>query len=153
MRVPVIAILVVSLITILADTYIYFYVRNRSRRNKRHTRIYAATAAVCWLFLIVAFCLPRRNGDSSILPVMWMLYAYLTIYISKFIFILTTAAAMVSRIWTKNKRHSTSGLIAALVLSLIVFFTLWWGTIWGRREIEVTHYSMASAKILVPVSK
>lgn len=147
MRVPVIAILVVSLITILADTYIYFYVRNRSRRNKRHTRIYAATAAVCWLFLIVAFCLPRRNGDSSILPVMWMLYAYLTIYISKFIFILTTAAAMVSRIWTKNKRHSTAGLIVALALSLTAFFTLWWGTIWGRREIQVTQYTMASPKI------
>ena len=79
MRITAIMTLIVSVFTLLTDLYIYLYIKRTAKRGRRDSLIYAATAVLCWIFIIVTILLPRRDGESSLLPVMWMIYTYLPV--------------------------------------------------------------------------
>ena len=91
--------LIVSVFTLLTDLYIYLYIKRTAKRGRRDSLIYAATAVLCWIFIIVTILLPRRDGESSLLPVMWMIYTYVTIYAAKLVFILFTVLTLIPKIW------------------------------------------------------
>ncbi len=101
MRIPVITVIVVFIFSIVVDLYITADVKN-SNKDKRWTAAYFVSAVVCWLFLAVSLCLPRRSTESGILTVMWMLYSYLTVYAAKFVYVICSA---IGRLVEKFSRH------------------------------------------------
>lgn len=144
MRVPLMMIVSIVIVTLMTDGYIWCYLRKRARQS-RWSKLYAWSCVLCWLLLIVTMLMPRRDAGSSILPVMWMLYTYITIYASKIIFMIVSAFGFISRLWRAHYIRPM-GIIAFLLAS-VVFIIFWWGAFWGRQNLEVTHYTFSSQKV------
>lgn len=143
MRIQIIMVITVVVVSLLADAYIYLYLRKT--RHSRTTQIaYLIGTAICYAAVIVGLCLPTREGSSSILPVMWIFYAYLTVYAAKIAFIIMTLLAMLPRLWGSRVNL---GVATGLPVAIAVFLIMWWGAIWGRREIQVNYYNEVSPKI------
>lgn len=143
MRIPVIMTIVLFTISILTDIYIW----NDLKRNCKRSlwpRIYISLSMACWIFLLITLMLPRR-GESDIIPVMWMLYSYLTVYIPKIVFVLLSMIGGIPRLWGGNTFKS--GLYIGLPLGVIVCAAIWWGAFPGREKIEVNRVEISSEKI------
>lgn len=143
MRIPIIPIIIIFTVSFLTDMYIWRDIR----RNTAHTlwaRLYLGFSIACWIFLAIAMSLPRR-GENDILPVMWMLYGYLTVYIPKLIFTIFSMLGGLPRLW--RGRTLRTGLYAGLPLGLLMCALMWWGAFSGRTNINVSHVDIDSAKI------
>lgn len=149
-------------LTLLVDGYIYFLIRrssftntaairlgrhdfNRRRSSRRGSTIYLISCFLCWALLIVAVSLPRRDGDSSLLPVMWMLYTYFTIYIAKIVFIIFSLLGFLPRLWGGRRLHT--GTIIGLPAATAVFLIMWWGAIWGSSELQTNYVDVKSERV------
>lgn len=145
MRIPGVTLLMLFILSFICDFYIWSDIRQYCREKKIWGKVYAVSAILCWIFLIVTVCLPRRSDDSDILPVMWMLYSYISVYFSKFTYVVISLLGRIPRIW-KGKRVNT-GLWLGVPLALLVFGVMWWGALVTRNEVEVTKVTIESEKI------
>lgn len=138
-------IVVLYLLSILCDLYIWNDIRHYSLKKKLWGRVYALTSLICWAFLTVTICLPRRAQDADIIPVMWMLYSYLTVYVSKFIYVIISLLGRIPVLW--KSRRINSGLWAGLPVSVLVFIAMWWGALVTRHEIVVNRVDIDSDRL------
>ena len=82
MRIPIILLISLLVFTFCVDAYIWADVKKAT--DKRGWRVaFWITTLICWIFLIVTLCMPRRSEDADLLKVMWMLYTFLSVYIAK----------------------------------------------------------------------
>ena len=134
---PLLPVLVILILNILIDFYIWRCVCRRVRTNVRRWSIATLSFAGFGLMLIAAAVVwPKRGGsDSSLQCVMWILYAYLTIYIPKFVFVLFDLCARIPELFGKGRARwlSTCGLVAGA----LIFIALWWGALINRFNINV----------------
>lgn len=144
MRIPIVMLIVVLLLTAITDVLIWLNIRH-FQRSRKEANIYAMIAAVCWIYLIVALSLPRRDSDSDLLVVMWMLYGYISVYIPKMIYLIAAAFGWLPHLWKKPAFNS--GLWVGLPLAFLTFIAIWWGALVGRKEIEVKKVEIESAKL------
>lgn len=156
MRLPHVIIIVLYLLSILMDWYILSDIRYRRNRNEKKPLfpflencykapwIYIYSTLLCLALLTVAITLPRRGG-TSLQPVWWLLYTFLSIYIGKLGYILGSLFGRIPQIW-KGKRADTR-LWLALPLALLSIFTLTWGATVGRRHIEVKQVTVESPDV------
>lgn len=143
MRIPVITIIIIFTVSFLTDMYIWRDIRRNTARTL-WAGLYLCFSVACWIFLAIAISLPRR-GENDILPVMWMLYGYLTVYIPKIIFTIFSMLGGLPRLWRGQTLRT--GLYAGLPLGLLVCAVMWWGAFPGRTNINVSHVDIDSAKI------
>lgn len=130
MRIPIVALIVVLVMSFLLDWYIWrvTIVRFKSRI---YSRVQLVSALALWLMLVVAVALPRRSGsDATLLCIMWMLFGYITVYSSKLFFVITDIIASIPRLWHKQRIHwlSRIGCIGAVMM----FIVMWWGALINR---------------------
>ena len=148
MRVQIVFVIVAVIFTVLVDWYIWSDIKRNTRRRRsnrrRWRRVYLISCVVCWAVLAVALCLPRR-GPDSILPVMWLLYGYLTVYLPKLVFVLVSLIGGIPRLF--GKKTFRLGLYAGLPLAAVVFLLMWWGAFGGRQAIEVNRVDISSARL------
>ncbi|MEE1021863.1 MAG: metallophosphoesterase [Muribaculaceae bacterium] len=148
MRVQIVFVIVAVIFTVLVDWYIWADIKRNTRRRRRNRRrwrrVYLISCVVCWAVLAVALCLPRR-GPDSILPVMWLLYGYLTVYLPKLVFVLVSLIGGIPRLF--GKKTFRLGLYAGLPLAAVVFLLMWWGAFGGRQAIEVNRVDISSARL------
>ncbi len=148
MRVQMIFVIVAVVLTAIVDWYIWIEIKRNTRRHKRNChrwpRIYLISCIFCWLSLAVALCLPKRGSDD-ILPVMWLFYGYLTIYLSKLVFVVVSIIGNIPRLFRKTGYRL--GLYLGLPMALVTFGLMWWGASGGRHSIEVTHVDISSDKL------
>ena len=103
MRIPVLAAVVLFVLSFLIDVYIYSDVRTATR--KRGARLaYIVSTLLCWSLLVVIMCMPKRSEESDLLPVMWMLYTYLSIYMGKIGYVLCSLAGRLG--WCGGRRSA-----------------------------------------------
>lgn len=153
MRLPVVILAVVYLVALAIDYYILCDLRYRgvgkSRRPLFPYRRYRFTApwlqiyfsVACLAFLTVAISLPRRDG-SSLHPIMWMLYLFLTVYAGKLGYIIGSAVGRIPQIWRSRRRDTRRWL--GISLAALFVFTLTWGALIGRRHIDVKEVEINS---------
>lgn len=145
MRLPLLILIPAVLLCILADWYIYRILRDRcTRRLWPQLQLWSAVA--CLVFVIVIGCMPVRSGDDTLLrAVMWMLYTYISIYLSKFIFVAIDLIASIPRLWRGHRWRilSWAGALAAFV----VFGTMWYGALVGRFNIRTKRIDVYSEQI------
>lgn len=144
MRITQIMMIVVLILTLLIDFYIRKYIQKNSQNSRRNTLIYDITSVSLWIYIFIVMNLPRDNGEFSLIPIMWMVYTYITIYISKITFVIVSALMMIPRLFRKRIKRSA---LISIFASIIVFLILWWGAIIGRREIQVVRFAVESPKI------
>lgn len=133
---------------LLADAYIYFRIPYRfsiKGHEIKGKRCYLVSAVLTLMLLVACMCFPKRDAESSLIPVMWMLYAWSTVYMPKFIYV---AFDLVGRIpcLFRHKAWPT-GLYGGLPLAIICFVAMWWGAIAGRRQIMVSEVDIVSDKV------
>ncbi|MBD5287465.1 MAG: metallophosphoesterase [Bacteroides sp.] len=107
--------------------------------------------------LVAVMCIPVRDESSDILPVMWLLYSFLTIYISKIVYalisLITRLCSFISKGRIRERRYERDikrgnvGVKIGMILAFCTFFLLWWGVFFTRREIRVNQVTITSAKL------
>lgn len=146
-EIPVISIILIYVLSLLVDWYILKDIRTYAARHKKlllsvHTVLTVAsmgliTAIVCW---------PKDSDDRSLLPMMWMLYVYFSIYIPKLIYVVFSA---VGRLFKSKRRgiRINYGAIIGAPLSVIICLFMWWGVFFTRNEIVVEKVDVVSPRL------
>lgn len=140
MRLPVVVVIAFVLIGLLVDYYIWRHIVSASRRRWPGVA-YAWSSLFLLVFVLVAVCLPRRSGsDSTLICVMWMLYAYFSIYIPKYLYCIISIIGSIPRIWHSQRWKFFRPV--ALGVAALVFIVLWWAAIVNRisyqiKEVEI----------------
>lgn len=151
MRLPFFFVVILAVVAILVDLYILKDIREfTKRRNKKWPRnIYFAVMAIEYILLIAILCLPVRSEDSDILPLMWLLYSFLSLLIPKIIYFFfsvigRTIKAILRRKTEEGGYLSKWGSITGAILGFISFIVLWWGVFFTRTNIQVNEVEITS---------
>ena len=93
MRIPWIPLLILLCLSVFSDIYIYRSLVFRVK-NRLWSKLQLWTAIGCYILLICALAIPRRDGDNAmLLTVMWMLYVFATVYLPNiYLWVLTLLA-------------------------------------------------------------
>lgn len=135
MRLVLITLVIVLVLGLLVDAYIWMALRSYFRRRVFAT-IHLVVSAVMTLLLVSIMIMPVRTGGDAVLRcTMWMLYAYISVYIPKYIFVIVDALARLPMLWHRGRSRVCTGVGTAL--AVIVFVALWYGAIFGRWQTEV----------------
>lgn len=144
MRISIISFLIGLFVSILIDYGIFRTLKSKCR-TPRWPRAYALSAVVCWVYLTVVYLLPKRDADEGILYLMWLLYAYCTLYAAKAVYL---AFALIDTLpMLFGRRRWKSSLFAGIPLALATLAVMWWGALAGRSRMEVIHQTIYSEKL------
>ncbi len=143
MRLPLVMSIIALLLGILIDIYIYRSIPKTKRALPR--LIYCISAILTLGLLIVVFMLPKRDTDTELRPVMWLLYTWTSIYISKYIYGLFLAISSIPRLYG-HKRWPVYKYVG-LPAAIICFGTMWWGVLYGRYDIAVSEITVNSKRL------
>lgn len=135
MRLPLLPMIIVLIINLAIDYYIW-RVAARRCRSVIPSRIQLVSALAIYLVLIVTLCLPRRTGSDEVLAsVMWLLFGYFSIFISKALFVITDLIASIPRLFGRRRIGWLS--LAGGILAVVTFLAMWWGALVNRFRIDV----------------
>lgn len=161
MRFPLPMVFVMCVMTLLVDVYIFMQIHGdaglrttRSQRSsvahysriktrRKRSVVYAVVSLLFWVLLAYILFFPKRDGSENIIPVMWMIYGYLTVYLPKFIFcVFSLLGKGFSALCNRNnkiRRHQWKvGMnVFGVVVGASCFILMWYGAIIGRRQIDV----------------
>lgn len=145
MRVPWIPLLILVCLSVLSDIYIYRSLVSRIK-NKLWSKLQLWTAVGCYAILVCALVIPRRDGDNTmLLTVMWMLYAFMTVYFAKYIFVIIDLLAKIPTLFGHPRIRVVS--VIATVCGILTFATMWWGALINRFRIDVREIEIARRDI------
>lgn len=142
MRLPLILVLPVLLLGIAADIYIYRTVRSW---QLRHARFWKGVLLWSSVLLSLAFAVmiawPKKAADDAgLTTLMWCLYAYFSIYIPKYIFVIISLICRIPQLF-RHKPLPGSRAVPT-VLALATFAVMVSGVINTRRiDINTGEYS------------
>lgn len=148
MRIPLIALIGILLGSVLIDLYIYNDIRKNTGR-KIWRRLYAFFSLALWIFIIVTLSLPLRDAGESILPVMWMLYSYLTVFASKLVYIFFSVCGRLFRFVVRNDYMAHTFRWVGFICAIAVFLIMWFGIWETRYNIVVERVEIESPKVPV----
>lgn len=150
MRLPWAMILILAVLAIVTDVYINFDIRSylSGRRRRIALWVYNIISLLCYGLLAVTICMPKRDNAQDIIPMMWMLYTFLTIYSAKIIYVICSEVGRLARRVFRRKRDAKNYCaIAGISLAVITFCVMWWGVFFTRRDIKVEHLDLRSERI------
>lgn len=148
MRLPLVLILPVLILGMLMDWYIYRSVAKNCRKHARTCKkIVLWTSVFCELALILLIIWPKRSGSENNLTfLMWGLYSWFSIYISKLIFIIADLiSAIPARLFSKKRKPRK--LVIPTALAIICFLTMWWGALINRFNINVVEVPFIDERV------
>lgn len=146
MRLPWVAILFLIAMSILVDFYIWVDIRQTKSRNRwKWCDLYGASSILLWLFLAATVCLPRRGLDGGIYRVMWMLTAYMSIYIPKIIYCVFSLAGRLPRLF-KARRWNWTGY-AGIAAAAATFASVWTGVAYTRNHLQTVRIELKSDRL------
>lgn len=137
MRLPLLMTLVLVFICLLTDIYIYRCITRRCVRHRKFwQRFQIISSAILNVGIIAFIALPRRNGsDLQLLTISWALYTYLSIFISKLVFVVFDLLASLPRIF-KRKRIMVI-VYTGIAVAILIFLAMWWGALINRYRVDV----------------
>ncbi|MDE6490478.1 MAG: metallophosphoesterase [Muribaculaceae bacterium] len=135
MRLPILWTIILIIIQVCIDIYLFRIAWKRTRRL-RWPRLQLWTSAAMLVYILVTVSLPRRGGSDSMLAViMWLLFGYLTVYVSKLSFILWDLIASIPMLWHHRRMKWLSWIGAGT--AILIFTGMWWGALINRYRIDV----------------
>ena len=145
MRIPALSIIFLFIFSVLIDLYISFDIKQIWK--KKGVVIYWMTCALCYALLIVTISLPRRDAESGISAVMWLLFTFLTIYVAKALYLICSFFGRLIRIAFKIKWNIYPSRWFGLFLGLSLMALMWVGAGFTRHHIMVTHEDFYSQNL------
>ena len=143
MRLPLVPMMIVLLVNVVIDYYIWRVARGRCR-SKVPSRIQLISASLIYLGLFVTICLPRRSGsDDTLAIVMWLLFGYFSVLVSKALFVIFDLLASLPRVFGRRRVRWIS--LAGGVLAVVAFLAMWWGALVNRFRIDVKEVTVEIA--------
>ena len=143
----VLSIILFYIFTILTDCYILRDILSYCRyRKKAAVWSYSVSSVLFWgLVTVIAFW-PAARESSSLIPLMWMIYTYFSVYVSKLLYVVFSAVGRLFRSIRKGRRVNY-GVYAGIPLSLVAFIFMWWGALFTRNEIVVENVTVVSGRL------
>ncbi|WP_289288576.1 metallophosphoesterase [uncultured Muribaculum sp.] len=137
--------IILIVVNVFVDIYIWRCIVNKERKRWPGV-VYAWSSLFFIIFIIVTVALPRRSGsDTVLLAVMWMLYTYLSVYISKYVFCIISFIGLIPRLW-RGKRWKAMNIIGS-VAAIAVFVTMWWGALINRTRYQIKEVEIEFADL------
>ena len=137
--------IILIVVNVFVDIYIWRCIVNKERKRWPGV-VYAWSSLFFIIFIIVTVALPRRSGsDAVLLAVMWMLYTYLSVYISKYVFCIISFIGLIPRLW-RGKRWKAMNIIGS-VAAIAVFVTMWWGALINRTRYQIKEVEIEFADL------
>lgn len=134
MRLPFLPLLLFVLFNLLIDGYIFSALRHRCK-IQMPAKAYLWGSIFLYLVISVLVVLPYRTGSNSLLlGVMWALFAYISIYVSKYLFVIFDLIARIPELFRRNRLKWLS--VAGGVVAIVTFATMWWGALINRYRIN-----------------
>lgn len=149
MRLPLLLILPFLLFGILLDIYICRAVALRCvERRKLWLRVAVGSSIFFNLAMVILISWPKKSGsEDGLAAMMWVLYAYLSIYLSKALFVIVDLIGKIPRLAGKPKLRGFC--TAGMVLGGVVFAGMWYGVLNTHRvtveEVEIAFPSLPKA--------
>lgn len=147
MRIHLLPALLIFILALLTDWYIYSNVRKYARPERRKclSWIYAVSAVICWGLAIAVFVWPKKDPNEPIIIPMWLLFTFLSIYISKFIYCLFSLCGLC--IFRNSGKRGKWNLCVGVPVASLVFIFMWWGVLFTRNEIDVRKVEISSGRL------
>lgn len=135
MRIPWLLFSISAIIILACDLYIYLAASKRCK-SPVPARIQLISSIAAYVLLAIAVALPRRGGDDATLrTIMWMLFIVISVYFSKFTFVIFDLIARIPYLF-KHKRIKWLSL-AGGILAVVMFLTMWWGALVNRFRLDI----------------
>lgn len=148
MRLPILMMIITILINGVVDYYLFKTIKNRISKSV-YAKCYAWLSVFVTLALIVTISLPRRTGtNESLVFIMWMLFAYFSIYIPKYIYIVCDLVARIPLLLKKQRIKWVSKI--GTILGVVSFCLMWWGALVNRFNIDVNEVEVPIASLPTP---
>lgn len=145
MRLPILIMLVVILINMAIDFYLYRIIKKRTK-SAFLSKVHVISSLLFLVFIIVGISIPRRTGsDSALMSIMWILYGYFSIYLPKILFLIFDLLASIPVLWTKGRVKFLSWIGG--ILAIFVFPLMWWGALINRYNIDVVEEEIKIADL------
>lgn len=133
MRFSIIIAIIALVVNALVDLYIYAALRTYLR-NRLWARIQAVSAVALPLVLIALIIFPvAKIGDMSFEVAMWAIFAYVSVYLGKYIFLIFDALSRFPLLFGGKRRPWVTK--AGAWLGLIVCLYLWYAALTDRNRI------------------
>lgn len=108
-------------------------------------KTYSIFAILVLIVLTIAICLPRRDNETSLAPVMWLLYIVLTVVLAQSIYAICSLMGFIPAFFRKPRWNT--GLWIGLPLGILVFSMMWWGAFIGRHRIQTVEVEISSPRL------
>lgn len=141
MRLPLLLVLPVLIVGCLLDLYIYRVARRRCR-GRFLPRLQAISAVFFQIVLLLVICWPKKSSsDEGLRTLMWILYAYSSIYVPKAVFVVCDLLGKLPQLF-KRARIKTLTWFSA-VFCVLLFGLMWWGALINRYRVDVVDVPVA----------
>ena len=151
MRLPFVFIIVLLGISLCVDGYILYDIRSKitERLRRKVSVLYIISALLCYALLFAVMCMPVRKESDGILPVMWILYTYLSIYVSKIVYLVFSIIGRIAGIYIKRVKRKRKDYIArtGIVIACLTFMTMWTGVFYTRHHVETKRVEVFSDRL------
>ncbi len=143
MRLPLVGMLLLVMVNLAADTYIYIQCRRRFR-SLIPAKLQLFSAIALYLLLAVIVCLPYRSGSETLLTaVMWLLFGYFSVYIPKYLFVVFDLVASVPKLFGRGRMRWLT--LAGAFAGCVLFIAMWWGALVNRYCVDVSEVTVECA--------
>jgi len=106
MRLGIILIIVIAALNVAVDIYIWRRLTAFCHRRWPGV-VYAWSSLLLLVYMITVVCLPRNSGsDGMLVAIMWMLYAYVTVYLPKYVYCIFSFFDYLPRLWRRRKCYA-----------------------------------------------
>ncbi len=146
MRIPLILAFTLLLIQLATDTYLFLIARRRLKRQGWvKFQLYESVFFV--IYVIVIFCSPARSGtdESGLLTLMWMIFVYLMVYVSKLLLVIFDLLASISTLFGRPRLKWLTR--CGEVLALLTALTMAWGAWINRYRLQVNEVTIEIADL------
>lgn len=147
MRLPYLAIIILFTLAIALDWYNYRQFLHLRRKNGRKWPlvVYVTSIIVGLILLIGAVIYPKKNESDSVLPAMWMIYSWASLYAVKLMIAVFSILGKIPLIF--HRKEINLGLVAGLPLGLLLCGMMWWGALVTVRTIDIRTVEIESDRI------
>lgn len=134
--------------SLLIDWYIWRRCPRRATlrgHEWRPRKWYAWSVILTILPLVLAMLWPKRTAMANLVPVMWCLVAWVSVYLSKFIYLIFDLIGRIPRLW--KGRTWKLGKYVGLPLAVVLFVLIWWSALFTRSSVQVSQVEIVSEKL------
>ncbi len=147
MKIYVLPVIIMLIITLVIDVYIYFQIKaNNKSTLKLYRSLHIAATTIIGAFAIFTAFAPKSLWINHIPTMSLLIYAFISIVLVKVVFVLIS---LTKAFWHSAKAKRRVSNVAALLATAVLCY-MWYASAVTRYDIEVKHIEISHP--LVPES-